>query len=183
MDILNLTKSKARTKILQLFFADTQKRYYLRELERLLGLSVGNIRRELIALEKTSLFLREKQGNQVYYSLNKQAPIFEEFKKIISKTIGLEANLKKELKKVEGIKQAFIFGSFAKGEEQSASDIDLMIIGKVNEDLLIKKISQLEFLLKREINYHLFSETEWQKKFKTNSFLKAVVNGPKIKII
>lgn len=183
MDIFKLTKSETRKKILQLFFSDLNKRYYLRELEKILNISVGNIRRELLSLEKIGLFKREKVGKQVYYFLNKGSAFFEDFKNIVFKTIGIQGKLKKELEKIKGIKQAFIFGSFAKNKENSLSDIDLMIIGKVDEDLLISKISKLENLFKREINYHLIDEKEWEEKSKKDSFVKNIISGPKIKII
>ena len=183
MDIFKLTKSKAREKILQLFFSDSSKRYYLRELERILDVPVGNIRRELLSLEKTGLFKCEKMGKQVYYFLNKDSAFFEDFKNIVFKTIGVQGKLKKELEKIKGIEQAFIFGSFAKNKENTSSDIDLMIIGKVDEDLLISKISKLEGLFKRDINYHLIDEEEWKEKSKKDSFIKNIINNPKIKII
>jgi len=183
MDIFKLTKSKTREKLLQLFFSDPSKKYYLRELERILNISVGNIRRELLFLEKTGLFKCEKMGKQVYYFLNKDSALFEDFKNIVFKTIGVQGRLKKELEKIKGIKQAFIFGSFAKNKENTSSDIDLMIIGKIDEDLLISKISKLENLFKREINYHLIDEEEWKEKSKKDSFLKNIIHSPKIKII
>jgi len=184
MDILKLKKSKTRRKILQLFFSDLDKKYYLRELERILNLPVGNIRRELLGLEKAGIFKREKIGNQIYYSVNRQSPIFEEFKKIVSKTIGVEASLQKALKKIKNIKVAFIFGSYAKGKEDSLSDIDLMIVGTPDEGLLVSKIVKLEKQLNREINYHIFSERDWKKKIKEKDpFLENVLFQPKIFLI
>jgi predicted nucleotidyltransferase len=183
MEILKITKSKTREKILRLFFSDSDKKYYLRQLEKILGLSVGNIRRELLSLAKSGLFKKEEKGNQTYYFLNKDGALFNEYKNIIFKTIGVEGALRKELKKIKGIERAFIFGSFAKNKEDSASDVDIMIIGTVGDNVLIPKISKLESLLGREINYHLFSEKEWHDKSKKDSFLKSVGVGPKIEII
>ncbi|MCG2701255.1 MAG: nucleotidyltransferase domain-containing protein [Candidatus Falkowbacteria bacterium] len=184
MDILKLTKSKTRKKILQLFFADLAKKYYLRELERIINISVGNIRRELISLEQSGVFKHERMGKQVYYSVNQQSPIFQEFKKIIAKTIGSEALIKNAFKNIKGMEIAFIFGSFAKSEEDSLSDIDLMIIGKPDEDIVMSKINKLESRLSREINYHIFSIVDWQKKIKQrNSFLKNILSKPKIFLI
>lgn len=184
MDILKLTKSNTREKILQLFFSDPGRKYYLRELERTLNISVGNIRRELLALEKSGLFKREKVGNLVYYFLNTDSPIFEEFKKIVAKTIGVEAMLKENLAKIKDIKIAFIFGSFAKKEEDSLSDIDLMIIGKPDEDLLISIIMKIEKKINREINYHIFSAADWKKKLQDkNYFVENISSYPKIFLI
>ena len=184
MDVLKLKNSKTREKILKLFFLDTEKKYYLRELERILNLPVGNIRRELLSLEKTGLFKRQEMGKQVYYSLNKDSSIFEEFKRIVSKTIGVERVLGKDLMKIPGLKIAFLYGSFAKNRENSLSDIVLFIIGKVDEDELIKFISRAENELSREINYVIFSESDLREKLKGEDiFLTEVVSGKKIFLI
>jgi predicted nucleotidyltransferase len=181
--MLNLNKSKIRRDILFLFFLEKENSYYIRELERILGFSAGNIRRELIALKEEGIIDFVKKGNQSHYYLNKKSPIFNEIKSIISKTIGLEFKIKKCLEPITGIKEAFIFGSFAKEKEHSLSDIDLMIIGSTDEDILISRISKTEELLGREINYHLISENEWKKRKDKDSFIKAIISSPVIKII
>jgi len=181
--MLNLNKSKIRRDILFLFFLEKKNSYYIRELERILGFSAGNIRRELIALKEEGIIDFVKKGNQSHYYLNKKSPIFNEIKSIISKTIGLEFKIKKCLEPITGIKEAFIFGSFAKEKEHSLSDIDLMIIGSIDEDILIPRISKTEELLGREINYHLISEDEWKKRKDKDSFIKSITSSPVIKII
>ena len=184
MDVLKLSKSKTRAKILRLFFSDVEKEYYLRQLERILDLPVGNIRRELLNLEKSGLFKRSEKGNLVYYSVNKSSPIFKEVKGIISKTIGVEGLIKSALKDIKGIEIAFIFGSYAKGGEDSFSDIDLMIIGNPDEDSLVVKISKIEEKIGREINYHIFSLPGWKKKIKDkNSFIRNILVQQKIFLI
>ena len=47
MDIFNFGKSKLRRSILNLYFSHPEKKYYLRELERLLKKPVAYIRREM----------------------------------------------------------------------------------------------------------------------------------------
>ena len=183
MDLFRITKSKTREKILQLLFADINKKYYPRQLEKILELPVSNIHRELLSLEKSGLLRKEKIGNSVFYYLNRESAIFNDFKNIVFKTIGIEGTLRKELKKIKGIERAFIFGSFAKNKEDSSSDVDLMIIGGINEDELVEKISNLENLLNREINYHIWSEKEFKKKAKTESFIQSILDGPKIELI
>jgi len=43
MDLFRITKSKLREELLTLYFTNPDKKYYLRELERILNFSVGNI--------------------------------------------------------------------------------------------------------------------------------------------
>lgn len=184
MEIFKITKSKTREKILQLFFSNPEKKYYLRELEKILDIPVGNIRRELLALKKSGLFKRKEIGKQVYYFLNKESPIFEEIKRIVSKTIGVEGLLKNLLKKVAKVEVAFIYGSFAKQKEDSFSDIDLMLIGNPDEDILISKISTAEKELRREINYSIFSAEDFRKGLSRQEvFLEEILENPKIFII
>jgi len=184
MDLFRITKSKLREELLTLFFTNPNKKYYLRELERMLGFSVGNIRRELIKLESTGLFLSENKGNLVYYYLNQSYPLFKELKSIILKTSGVPKMLHNILDKFKDIDRAFIYGSFAKGEEREDSDIDLLIIGEVDEDKLIEVIDKLERKLQREINYAIYGKEDFNKKKKEgNSFILDTLKEKKIFLI
>lgn len=184
MDIFKITKSQTRKAIFELYFSHPEKKYYLRELERILHQPVQNVRRELISLEKNGIFQREKTGNQVYYFLNVESPIFNEIKGIVSKTIGIESELKMALVDMKKIKTAFIFGSFAQGTEDALSDIDLMLIGEVDENDLIKEISAIETKIEREINYHIFDEIEFEKRLKDgDAFIKGILSKQTIFLI
>jgi predicted nucleotidyltransferase len=181
---LIFTRSKLRARLLQLFFSHPEKEYFLRELERILSKPVAYIRRELTNLERTGLFISEKKGKEKYFRLNLKYPLYEEVKSMVDKTIGLEGSIKNTLKNLENIKLAFIFGSYAQKETDWLSDIDLMIIGKPDEDALVAEISKLEETLSREINYHIYSLEDWKKKIKEkNSFIKNVLRKPKIFLI
>lgn len=181
LDTLFITKSKIRQALLTLFFTNPSKSYYLRELERMLGYSAGSIRRELLRFQKDNLFTTRKVGNLLYYHLNTIHPLFEELKSIISKTVGVEGALKKELSSFKKIKAAFIYGSFASKRQKTDSDIDLMIIGNPDISSLNEKIARLEDKLKREINITTYSPEEYKNKRKVKSgFILDVLKNPKI---
>lgn len=186
VNLPNLNQSKERQKILKLYFSNPSKRYYLRQLEKLLNVSVGNIRRELLKLEKAGIFIYEKEGNLSFYSLNKQYPLFKELKSIIFKTIGIEAELKRLVKSINGVLAAFIFGSFAKEQEDGLSDVDLFLVvdeNKFKEDKLVSSVSKLESAINREINYHYFGLKEFLEKKKKSSFIQSVLKDKKIILI
>jgi len=184
MDIFKITKSKTRTKLLKHFFSNKSEKYYLRQLERILNIPVANIRRELISLEKMGLFRKEKKGKEVYYFLNTDLAVFEEINNIISKTIGTEAVLKRELRKVKGIRVCFIYGSVAKSKEDILSDIDVFIIGEVKEDDILKSVRKLEKELSKEINYTIFTEADLSRGIKEERvLLNDVLKGSKIFLI
>ena len=184
MDLFSITKSKLREELLVLYFTNPNKKYYLRELERILNFSVGNIRRELIKLESTGLFLSENKGNLLFYYLNQSYHLFDELKSIIFKTSGAPKRLHTILEKFKNIDRAFIYGSFAKGEEREDSDIDLLIIGKVDEDKLIEDVDKLERKLQREINYTIYEKEDFNKKKKEgNSFILDILKEKKIFLV
>lgn len=77
MDILSLTKSKTRRAILNLFYADPEKHFYLHQIRKILGaISVGNIRRELLTLVALDILKVLKKGRIVYYHLDSNSPLF-----------------------------------------------------------------------------------------------------------
>jgi predicted nucleotidyltransferase len=164
MDILRLFNSKTRRLLFQLFFTNPDSEYYLRELERILEIPVAMVRRELLRLEDEGVFLSIRKGNLVYFRLNQSYPLFDELKSIVFKTVGVEGILKEAIGKIKGVTAALIYGSFAKNRQTAVSDIDLLIIGRIDEDCLVRELNKVENILKREINYTLFSPVEYKKK-------------------
>ena len=184
LENLYVTKSKIRQDILALFFINPSQKYYLRELQRILGYSAGSIRRELLKFQKDNLFITERVGNLIYYSLNTKHPLFKEIKNIVSKTMGIEKILKKAFHPIKNIDFAFIYGSFAAKRERPSSDIDLMIIGNPDIYSLNEKIAEIEKKLRREFNLTIYSEDEYKDRKENNSvFIIDLLKRPKIMII
>ena len=110
--------------------------------------------------------------------------IKEELKSIILKTIALGERIKELIKKTKNIKYAFIYGSVAKGEEDIKSDIDLMVIGNIDEIKLQEKIQQIESKISRTINYTLMNIEEFKKRLNEKEpFLMRILEDKKIEII
>jgi len=184
MDIIEITRSKLRRELLKYYFMHPGEKYYLRQLERELKLPVANIRRELIKLEKMGLFASQRIGNLVYYSLNNKHPLYSDIKSIVFKTIGIGNIFRRVIGKLKGTKYAFIYGSFAKGAEISASDIDFMVIGDVSQNELLGKLRKIEDQIGRTINPTTYSLREIKEKVKRkNHFILNVLKGKKIMIL
>jgi len=181
MDIANIFGSKTRKALFRLYFSNSESEYYLRELERILDIPVSMIRKELLRLEENGIFICTKRGNLTYFCLNKSYPLFDELKSIVFKTIGIRGLLKETLEQIRGVEIAFIYGSFAKNEENAKSDIDLFIVGEIEERKLVTEVGKVEKTLKREINYSLYTKDDIKKKKKEmDPFILELINGPKI---
>jgi len=171
--------------ILELFFKDPESSFYTRQIARLLNKEPGVFQRDLIKLVKDEILVSKKQGNNVFYSLNQNYFLLQELKDIFKKTVGIEYQLKLLLSNFPAkIKKAFIYGSVAANKETASSDIDLLLVGTIDEPLLASKISDLERVLGREIHYVIMIPTEYQKKKSDgDSFLTNIENKPIINLI
>ena len=183
-DFLGLSKSKARRALLALFFTNSEQEYFPRQLERLSGIFVGNLQKELIKMEQAGLLESRRLGMLKLYKLNVRHPLYPELKSVVAKTVGLEETIRGELAKIEGIKAACIYGSFARGEPRARSDVDLLLLGDAQEKPLLRALKSLEDKLQREINYTLYTPAEWRKrKAAKDSFVMEVLKQPRIPLI
>ncbi len=174
--------SRIRSGLLGWFFTHTDESYFVRQLGTILNEDSTNLSRELTSLEKAGILISTRQGNLKYFQVNKNCAFFSELKGLILKTIGIAGELRAALETVRyDIEYAFIYGSFAKGEETADSDVDLIIIGHVDLDRLDPLIDSLEKKLGRSINYILYSMREFKKKRKAkDGFIIDVLRDKKI---
>jgi predicted nucleotidyltransferase len=177
---LSLGKSKARDAILRLFFSSPDREYYLRELERLLDIPVANVRRELLKLEQAGIFKSRRAGNLRYFSVNTSHPLFPEYRSIVFKTVGIAGRLTEILREISSVDLAFVFGSVAEGSDESGSDVDLFVVGKIKARRLHEIISPLQSKIGKEINVVLFDRQEFRRRYRRKEhFVSAVMERPK----
>lgn len=171
-------KSKIVQEVLGYFFLQEDSSLYVNEMSRLFKTDRGNLIKKLRSLEKDGILISEFKGNQKYFSLNKRFPLLREYKKIILKTVGFERDIRDLLRGLEGIKAAYIFGSYALDKMDLSSDIDILVIGNQDTIELQKRISKLQGKINREINVISMDEKEFQRKKRAkdhfiSNFLKA----------
>jgi len=171
-----ITKSKIRQRILLLFIYNQNKEFYLSEIARRVNASVGTTQRELEKLLRYDFLLFKKKANLSFYMLNKRYIFLTEVESIVKKTIGIEIELKNRIARVKNVEFAFLYGSYVKGGMKSDSDIDLFIIGKVDEDLVFQAIEETENIIGREINYHLSRKKDFLEKKNQNYFYKEILH-------
>src|SRR3989338_1725742 len=176
-----LFTSTTRISILSLLLFNQDKEYHLRGIARIINVSPKYVGTELEKLLKINLVHKYEKGNMSIYSINKNNIIFHELRQIFLKTDYLGELIRKELK--EKVKYAFIYGSFAKGEETEASDIDLFVIGDMKEDDLIRAIQKLEETTGREINYVLWNEKTFKQRAQNHHLLKTIKKSEIIMLI
>ena len=173
-----LGRSRIRQKIILLFVYNKGREFYLSEIARQVRTSAGTAQRELNRLRDMDLVTFGKKGHLSVYELNVRFPLLAEIEAIVRMTLGIEVELKKALAGIPGIRWAFTFGSHAKGTMKAHSDIDLFVVGRMNEDQVYKAIRKVEGIVGWEINYHLSTEAEFAKRSTGGSFHKEIMAGP-----
>lgn len=177
-------RSKARRRLLRYYFTNPTARHHLRELALRLGVDASNLSKELGRLEHEGLFRSEVSGRQKYFELNPQYPLYDEIRSIVSKTIGAVPLLAGALRQVEGVKEAYLFGSFAKNQQDASSDIDVLVIGRPKGDMLASVVEKLERQLGREVNYVVLSPTELQaRRNRKDSFLENIWRNKRVLLV
>ncbi len=181
----SLLFSEYRRRVLGLLLLNPEANYHVRELARLTGTSAGTLHKELTKLTAGGILQRKQIGNQVHYSANVACPIFEELASILRKTSGLVDVLAKALISAKSqIDYAFVFGSVARGDAQTSSDVDVMLIGKLSFGDAVQALHPAQAVLLREINPVVYSQEEFERRIKSNvSFINEVLTKPKLFII
>lgn len=179
-----LLGSTGRAKLLAHFFLHPGEAFHIRELVRLLEGSPGSLLRELRRLEAIRLLRTERVGNQVRYSLDQKHPLYKDLQQIMLKTAAVDAVLREALQSARGVELAVLYGSFAKGEPTSRSDLDLMIVGGATDRALAPAIAKAEQFLGREVSYTRYTREEARKKIRQHSsFVCSALAGPTVLVL
>lgn len=173
---------KTRNAVLTLLFRVPGRKFYLREIIRNLNLGAGAVQRELQMLASEGVLSVQREGNLTYFVANPNCPIYPELVGLISKTGGIVDVLRSALNPLQGeIDCAFVYGSVARGEEESESDVDLLVIGDLRMTDLVSRIGKTNALLSRDVNPTRFTPQEFRDRLAAgNHFLQTVVQGPKL---
>jgi predicted nucleotidyltransferase len=175
---------KTRQAILGAMLIDPARSWYLSDLARHLGVTPSSLQRELHLLARGGILRRNADGNRVYFRTDPDCPFLSELRGIILKTVGLGNVLQECLDPLrDRIRVAFVYGSMARSEERSASDVDLMVIGSVGLSQIAPVLKKAEVSLGRAVNPSVYSAKEVVKKLSAgHHFLETILKGEKIYI-
>ena len=175
--------TSTQQRLLGLLFGQPERSFFVTELIELANVGRGSVQRELARLARSELVVTERHGNQKHYRANPESPIYRELCSIVSKTAGIEENLRAALEPLAAqLSLALIYGSVAKKTDTASSDIDLLL---VSDDLTLEdlyaNLSTVEQRLGRQINPTLYTVEEFRKRRSgNNAFLSRVLAGPTI---
>jgi len=179
LNVLDTLFPGVRQKLLSATLTQPDKRWYLSELAEFLHTRPSSLQRELAALAQSGILELRRDGRRTFYKAATRSPIFQELRGIFEKTTGLVPALRVALQPFDArVACAFVYGSVARGEERTGSDVDLMVIGSVGLAELVPSLRRAEKRLGREINVTNYSMDEFRGKVaQRNHFLTTVIEG------
>lgn len=178
-----LFSSRVRVRLLTLFLLSPDPHFHASALTRQVGAQYNAVWKELANLERAGLLLSESSANTKTYRLNPRCLILPELRAIVLKTEGAGDAIRQALVGLD-VDAAFVYGSFAVGDIDQQSDIDVMIIGKIELTRLASVVARLERDLGRAVNYVAYTPEEWREKQNAQEpFVANVLASPKIMLI
>lgn len=205
--LTKLFGSNTRVLLLKLFLVDQDKKYYIRQLSRDLGLHLNSVRRELNNLEEFGLLVSElkiaqgeeldddsednKKKNKIlanlkqerkYYKINISFPLVDEIRSLIMKSYVLrQKDFIDKLKTIGKIKILILTGMFT---NEKRTVIDIFIVGDIDKDKLVKTIKNFEKEIGKEINYTTLNLKEFHyRRTLKDVFLDDILDSKKIVVI
>ncbi len=178
--------SATQQRVLALLFGQADRSFFTNELIGMVGSGSGAVQRELRRLVESGLVTVSRVGNQKHYQANPEAPIFEELRGIVVKTLGPAEVVRTALAPLtDRICLALVYGSVAKRSDTATSDIDLLIVSdQLTLEALYEAMAPAERELGRPVNPTLYTEAEFRKRRQNGSpFLAKVLAGEYIWLI
>lgn len=185
--IEQLFGSKTRVKLLQLFYSNPNRSFYVREITRKIDEQINSVRRELANLLSIGIISSDTNNNRLYYEVNQSyeyyAPLSAIFGNGVMPTI--EEGAKKEkpaqgLKGVGNVELALLTGQFTRDE---SSGIDFLVVGDVNPTQLSKYVADMESQEGKEIRYAVMEPDEFKYRRQINDRFLSIVLDSKMQVL
>lgn len=179
--------SKTRVKLLQLFYSNPNRSFYVREITRKIDEQINSVRRELANLLSIGIISSDDANNRLYYEVNQKYEFYEPLAAIFgsqkfAKTakVPTEEAQAKDLKALGNVELALYTGQFTRDE---ASGIDILMVGDINQTQLAKFVAELEQQEGKELRYTLMNPGEFKYRRQVNDRFLSMVLGSKSQIL
>lgn len=183
--LIDALMPRTRQAILAATLLHPERAWYAADLARHLGTTRSSLQRELEALVGAGILKRRREGRMVFVQADTDSPVFAELQGLLFKTAGLADVLRKALSPfLERIQVAFVYGSVARAQESSRSDIDLFIIGDVGLRDVAAAVQDAQAQVGREVNPKIYRREEIAKRLAVaDHFVSSVLGKPKLFVV
>jgi predicted transcriptional regulator len=166
--IEQLFGSKTRVKLLQLFYSNPNRQFYVREITRKIDEQINSVRRELSNLLSIGIITSDNTNNKLYYEVNQKYEYFKPLQQIFGKGAKKKTNssdnstsgiIDPELKSIGHIELLIYTGQFTRDD---STGVDILIVGDVNKNALSKYIEDLEKKENKSLRYTVMNLSDFK---------------------
>jgi len=185
--IEQLFGSKTRVKLLQLFYSNPNRSFYVREITRKIDEQINSVRRELANLLSIGIISSDDQQNRLYYEVNQE---YEHYKALAAIFGGHQLATPvaeetggdglKALKAIGNVEIALLTGVFTRDE---GVGVDFLVVGDVNHTQLDKYVADFEAKEGKEIRYTSMTYPDYQYRKQINDRFLATVMAAKKQVL
>lgn len=183
--IEQLFGSKTRVKLLQLFYGNPNRSFYVREITRKIDEQINSVRRELANLLSIGIISSDTNNNRLYYEVDQDYKYYPPLSAIFGGGVVTTAAPSAEgegqiLKGLGNIDLALLTGQLTRDER---SGIDMLLVGDLNQAQVAKYVSDLEEKEGKELRYAVMDRTEFLYRKEVNDRFLTLVLGSKMQVL
>lgn len=177
---------RTKQRVLALIFGQPDRSFTTMELIRLAKAGSGAVQRELDRLVASGLVSATIVERQKRFGANHAAPLFEELRGIVEKTIGVADVLKTALAPLApSVLFAVLYGSVAKETDRATSDLDVLIVA---DDLALERVfvalQPAEERLGRRVSPTVYTPEEFRRRRSArHPFVTKVMSGKHVVLL
>lgn len=177
-------RSPTADRLLALLTSTPGQEFHTRDLVRRIRGSVRPVQRALVRLEADGLIESRRVGNLRLWRMDPAHPLYAPLRQIYARTVGVGARLAETLRKQPDVELAFIFGSYARAQDDATSDIDVFVLGNIDWKFVATERERLSEELRREIKEIVWTDEDLRKRIEMHSpFLEELRTTAKIWIV
>jgi len=178
--LLPLLRSRVQGDMLALLYLHPETSYSVTDIARLLGNSVPGVHSEVERLVRAGYLRDSRIGNVRRISAATDTPVYRPLTELLAATFGPKPVLTDLLADVQGIEEAYIYGSWATRYDGEAgpmpNDIDVLVVGDVDPDRLDEIANEAQRILRRPVNITRLRRGAWTAQ-RPQPFVQAVRSG------
>jgi predicted nucleotidyltransferase len=177
-NLIDIIKSKKAIELLEYLVEHQDEEFHHNQLAKRIKISKNTLSKWLNHLLENDILAASSRGKLKLYKLRKDHPVFKQFKILLTLTKLWDA-----CKKLKRRVEIYLYGSVALGQDDQASDVDILILGKIENEELLQLVEKMRKSLGREVKPLVLTPLEYSVLARKDRALYESIEESKIRVI
>ncbi len=179
LSILDVIKSRSAISLLEMFLSSPESEFYQSEVSKKSGLSRATSLKWLGKLVELNILLRSRKAKTVFYELNLENSVVKQLKILlnVAKIYGCLGEFRDTKAEV------YLYGSVARGEDTKESDVDILILGKLDSGMKVRFAERAKKATGKEVKLLVLTPIEYSSLMRKDRIFYENVEKNKIRLL